>query len=75
MPKKNAPTLECKPVAWNNDKVTKYQAMVVFREKGHDRIIAGNQKSTETDALESLAQECDMWIKRAEETKELIKNQ
>lgn len=75
MQKKNTPTLDIKPVAWNNDKVIKYQAMVRFPERDAIRIIAGQPKPTQSEALDSLDRECDKWTERAKEAKEIIKNQ
>ena len=65
-------TIEVKPVAWANDKVTKYQAFGAYKKCR----IHGDPKETKEKALDSLKEEFSRWYEFVcELKKQLIKEE
>lgn len=65
------PKIEIVPVAWaNGNIVTKYQAKVtLIRPNGDVKVLTGDPKSSEGDALENLTAEV---MQRQEDTHRII---
>ena len=64
--------LSINPVAWSGDKVLKYHAAVVFKDKS---IMSGDPMPTKEEAVSSLGEECKAWAERVKYVKAIVKKE